>query len=29
MASGVQEGYAKLEELLGRLQGPSLKTRHD
>jgi uncharacterized protein YndB with AHSA1/START domain len=29
MAIGVQEGYAKLEELLGRLQGPSLKTRHD
>jgi uncharacterized protein YndB with AHSA1/START domain len=29
MATGVHEGYAKLEELLGRLQGPSLKARHD
>ena len=29
MAQGVQEGYAQLEELLGRLQGESLKTRHD
>jgi uncharacterized protein YndB with AHSA1/START domain len=29
MERGVQEGYAKLEELLGRLEGPSLKTRHD
>ena len=29
MAQGVEEGYARLQELLGRLQGPSLKTRHD
>jgi uncharacterized protein YndB with AHSA1/START domain len=29
MQRGVHEGYAKLEELLGRLQGPTLKTRHD
>ena len=29
METGVREGYAKLEELLGRMQGPSLKTRHD
>ncbi len=29
MASGTDEGYAKLDELLGRMQGPSLKTRHD
>jgi uncharacterized protein YndB with AHSA1/START domain len=29
MASGVDEGYTRLDELLGRLGGPSLKTRHD
>ena len=29
MASGVTEGYERLDELLGRLGGPSLKTRHD
>ena len=29
MASGVDEGYARLDELLGRMPGPSLKTRHD
>jgi uncharacterized protein YndB with AHSA1/START domain len=29
METGVREGYAQLEELLGRMQGPSLKTRHD
>jgi uncharacterized protein YndB with AHSA1/START domain len=29
MASGVNEGYARLDELLGGLQGPTLKTRHD
>ena len=29
MASGVQEGYERLEELLGRQGGPSIKTRHD
>jgi uncharacterized protein YndB with AHSA1/START domain len=29
MARGVEEGYAQLDELLGRLGGPSLKTRHD
>ena len=29
MAQGVNEGYERLDELLGRLQGPSLKTRHD
>jgi uncharacterized protein YndB with AHSA1/START domain len=29
MASGTNEGYEKLDELLGRMQGPSLKTRHD
>jgi uncharacterized protein YndB with AHSA1/START domain len=29
MASGVDEGYARLDELLGRMRGPSLKTRHD
>ena len=29
MASGVEEGYEQLDELLGRLGGPSLKTRHD
>jgi uncharacterized protein YndB with AHSA1/START domain len=29
MEIGVREGYAKLEELLGRMEGPSLKTRHD
>jgi uncharacterized protein YndB with AHSA1/START domain len=29
MESGTQEGYARLDELLGRLKGPSLKTRHD
>ena len=29
MARGVNEGYARLGELLDRLQGPSLKTRHD
>jgi uncharacterized protein YndB with AHSA1/START domain len=29
MAWGIEEGYAQLDELLGRLLGPSLKTRHD
>jgi uncharacterized protein YndB with AHSA1/START domain len=29
MASGTEQGYDKLDELLGRLNGPSLKTRHD
>jgi uncharacterized protein YndB with AHSA1/START domain len=29
MAQGVNEGYSRLDELLGRLQGGSLKTRHD
>jgi uncharacterized protein YndB with AHSA1/START domain len=29
MARGVEEGSARLDELLGRLKGPSLKTRHD
>jgi len=29
MASGAEEGYDRLDELLGRLGGPSLKTRHD
>jgi uncharacterized protein YndB with AHSA1/START domain len=29
MARGTDQGYAKLDELLGRMQGPSLKTRHD
>jgi uncharacterized protein YndB with AHSA1/START domain len=29
METGVTEGYARLDELLGRLKGPSLKTRHD
>jgi uncharacterized protein YndB with AHSA1/START domain len=29
MASGVDEGYARLDELLGQMRGPSLKTRHD
>lgn len=29
MSQGVNEGYSRLDELLGRLQGGSLKTRHD
>ncbi len=29
MSIGVQEGYEQLEDLLGRLGGPSIKTRHD
>ena len=29
MASGVTEGYERLDELLGRLGGPAIKTRHD
>jgi uncharacterized protein YndB with AHSA1/START domain len=29
MEVGVNEGYARLDELLGRLQSPGLKTRHD
>jgi uncharacterized protein YndB with AHSA1/START domain len=29
MARGVEEGSERLDELLGRLQGPGLKTRHD
>ena len=29
MQQGIEEGYAQFDELLGRLQGSSLKTRHD
>jgi uncharacterized protein YndB with AHSA1/START domain len=29
MARGTEQGYAKLVDVLGRMQGPSLKTRHD
>ena len=29
MSQGVNEGYSRLDELLGRLQGGTLKTRHD